>query len=224
MAAANALWRAPRIHGELEMLGIAISERTVSRILRRLRPPPNPDVADFPAQPCRPNRIDRFLYSADNHHEGAVRIHHARSDSGPSLGCRRENGVDWLTATQPIDPAYGLVGSDKIDESVYHEGVCAGRNTRGRLSSSHEIGAKPLTICDIQLIHCSVSADEIDRSLRDHRVCAGCDARRGLGSSRQIDISPLTICNIQLINRMGSAHKVDASRMVKKSLLIENLT
>jgi len=41
MAAANPLWRAPRIHGELEMLGIAISERTVSRILRRLRRSPN---------------------------------------------------------------------------------------------------------------------------------------------------------------------------------------
>jgi len=41
MAAANPLWRAPRIHGELKMLGIDISERTVSRILRRLRHPPN---------------------------------------------------------------------------------------------------------------------------------------------------------------------------------------
>ena len=30
----NALWRAPRIHGELLKLGIKISERTVSRILR----------------------------------------------------------------------------------------------------------------------------------------------------------------------------------------------
>jgi putative transposase len=35
------LWRAPRIHGELKMLDIAISERTVSRILRRLRRPPS---------------------------------------------------------------------------------------------------------------------------------------------------------------------------------------
>jgi len=34
MVAANPLWRAPRIHGELKMLGIVISERTVSRILR----------------------------------------------------------------------------------------------------------------------------------------------------------------------------------------------
>jgi hypothetical protein len=37
MIAANPLWRAPRIHGELKMLGIAISERTVSRLLRTLR-------------------------------------------------------------------------------------------------------------------------------------------------------------------------------------------
>ena len=36
MAKANPLWRAPRIHGELKMLGIQISERTVSRLLRKL--------------------------------------------------------------------------------------------------------------------------------------------------------------------------------------------
>jgi putative transposase len=41
MVAANRLWRAPRIHGELEMLGIQISERTVSRILPTLRRPPS---------------------------------------------------------------------------------------------------------------------------------------------------------------------------------------
>ena len=41
MAAANPLWRAPRIHSELKMLGIAISERTVSRLLRTLRRPPS---------------------------------------------------------------------------------------------------------------------------------------------------------------------------------------
>jgi transposase InsO family protein len=41
MAAANPLWRAPRIHGGLKMLGIGISERTVSRILRTIRRPPN---------------------------------------------------------------------------------------------------------------------------------------------------------------------------------------
>jgi len=41
MAAANPLWGAPRIHGELCKLGITVSERTVSRLLRRPRRPPS---------------------------------------------------------------------------------------------------------------------------------------------------------------------------------------
>jgi len=40
MAAANPLWGAPRIHGELLKLGIELSERTVSRLMpKRSRPP-----------------------------------------------------------------------------------------------------------------------------------------------------------------------------------------
>jgi hypothetical protein len=41
MAAANPLWGAPRIHGELLKLGIDVSERTVSRLMpkRRTRHP-----------------------------------------------------------------------------------------------------------------------------------------------------------------------------------------
>ena len=41
MAAANPWWGAPRIHGELCKLGIEVSERTVSRLLRRRRRPPS---------------------------------------------------------------------------------------------------------------------------------------------------------------------------------------
>jgi len=41
MAAANPLWGAPRIHGELRKLGITLSERTVSRLLRRPGRPPS---------------------------------------------------------------------------------------------------------------------------------------------------------------------------------------
>ena len=40
MAAENPTWGAPRIHGELRMLGIEVSERTVSRYLPRRRPAP----------------------------------------------------------------------------------------------------------------------------------------------------------------------------------------
>jgi putative transposase len=41
MATANPLCWAPRIHGELAKLGIEISERTVSRILRSVKRPPS---------------------------------------------------------------------------------------------------------------------------------------------------------------------------------------
>ena len=41
MAAANRLWGAPRIHGELLKLGIEISERTVSRLMPKSRKPPS---------------------------------------------------------------------------------------------------------------------------------------------------------------------------------------
>jgi len=41
MATANPLWRAPRIHGELKMLGIVVSERSVSRVLRTVPRPPS---------------------------------------------------------------------------------------------------------------------------------------------------------------------------------------
>jgi putative transposase len=44
MAAENPTWGAPRIHGELQMLGFDISERTVSRWVRRA--PRNPDKID----------------------------------------------------------------------------------------------------------------------------------------------------------------------------------
>src|SRR6266446_7605849 len=41
IAAANPLWGAPRIHGELGKLGLAVSERTVSRLVRPPRRPPS---------------------------------------------------------------------------------------------------------------------------------------------------------------------------------------
>jgi len=41
MAAANPLWGAPRIHGELLKLGFEISERTVSRLMPKRRKEPS---------------------------------------------------------------------------------------------------------------------------------------------------------------------------------------
>jgi putative transposase len=41
MAAANPLWGAPRIHGELLKVGINVAERTVSRLTPKQRTPPS---------------------------------------------------------------------------------------------------------------------------------------------------------------------------------------
>ena len=41
MSQANALWGAPRIHGELQKLGLEISQATVSKYMVRLRKPPS---------------------------------------------------------------------------------------------------------------------------------------------------------------------------------------
>jgi hypothetical protein len=47
MSKANALWGAPRIHGELQKLGIEISQAAVSKYLGRRRKPPSPTWRSF---------------------------------------------------------------------------------------------------------------------------------------------------------------------------------
>src|SRR5439155_609467 len=53
MAAANPLWGAPRIHGELLKLGIDLAERTVSRLLPKRRIPPSQTWRTFLANHVR---------------------------------------------------------------------------------------------------------------------------------------------------------------------------
>src|SRR3989442_3054323 len=53
MAAANPLWGAPRIHGELLKLGIDVAERTVSRLLSKRRSPPSQTWRTFLANHVR---------------------------------------------------------------------------------------------------------------------------------------------------------------------------
>src|SRR5205807_9081359 len=53
MAAANPLWGAPRIHGELLRLGFDVSERTVSRLIPKRRPRPSQTWRTFLANHVR---------------------------------------------------------------------------------------------------------------------------------------------------------------------------
>jgi len=74
MAIANPLWRAPRIHGELKMLGITISERTVSRILRTVPRPPSQTWKTFLRNHLGQIVSVDFLYGSDDPAAGAVRV------------------------------------------------------------------------------------------------------------------------------------------------------
>jgi putative transposase len=58
MVAENYTWGAPRIHGELQMLGFSISERTVSRWVQRA--------------PRNPDKVDRWKVFLKNHREAIV--------------------------------------------------------------------------------------------------------------------------------------------------------
>src|SRR2546425_7595688 len=53
IAAANPLWGAPRIHGELLKPGLDVAERTVSRLLSKRRSPPSPTWRTFLANHVR---------------------------------------------------------------------------------------------------------------------------------------------------------------------------
>jgi transposase InsO family protein len=53
MAAANPLWGAPRIHGELLKLGLDVSERTISRLIPKRRSPPSQTWRTFLANHVR---------------------------------------------------------------------------------------------------------------------------------------------------------------------------
>ncbi len=97
MAAANPLWGAPRIHGELLKLGIAVSERTVSRLMPKRSGPPSQtfsidDVRDailrasgaagpstgIIAAPCTTRYGDQFLYGMNFVCGQKLKLRHSR--------------------------------------------------------------------------------------------------------------------------------------------------
>jgi len=85
MAAANPLWGAPRIHGELLKLGIAVSERTVSRLMPKRSGPPS-----VPDQPRPGPRLDRFLRRSHRSPPRALRPRGARPPSAANSPLQRD--------------------------------------------------------------------------------------------------------------------------------------
>ena len=88
MANENRLWGAPRIHGELLKLGIAVSERTVSRYLADIRRAPSQTWRTFSRQPLRPADLHLARHVLRRARRGRRRGSLWRAAS-PRIGIRR---------------------------------------------------------------------------------------------------------------------------------------
>jgi hypothetical protein len=77
----NPLWGAPRIHGELLMLGIEVAQSTVARYMTRRQRPPSPGLEDIPAQPCCWDRVHRSVRGSYYLLQAALRPGHSSSCS-----------------------------------------------------------------------------------------------------------------------------------------------
>src|SRR5438105_5076981 len=66
MVTENPTWGAPRIHGELLMLGFDISERTISRWMKRAPRGPEPAKRWLSSKSPGSHRGDGLLYRSDH--------------------------------------------------------------------------------------------------------------------------------------------------------------
>jgi len=73
MSRANPLWGAPRIHGELRKLGLAVSQATVSKYMLRPGRPPSQAWQTFLKNHAGDLIGVGFLHGADGDVSGAIR-------------------------------------------------------------------------------------------------------------------------------------------------------
>src|SRR2546426_1919646 len=131
MAAANPLWGAPRIHGELLKLGIDVAERTVSRLLPKRRSPPSqtwrtfltnhvPDLVslDFFTGPTARLRV-LFVFVVLAHHRR--RVLNFNVTEHPSAAWTAQQ----IVAAFPDDcaPSYRLRDRDSIYGHAFRQRV-----------------------------------------------------------------------------------------------------
>src|SRR5213592_2574576 len=144
MTAANPLWGAPRIHGELLKLGIDVAERTVSRLLPKRRSPPSQTwrtfltnhvrdlvSVDFFTVPTARLRV-LFVFVVLAHHRR--RVLHFNVTEHPTAAWTAQLLVD----TFPHDsaPPYLLRDRDGIDGQAFRQRVM-GMGMREVLTAPH---------------------------------------------------------------------------------------
>ena len=131
MAEANPTWGAPRIHGELLMLGLDVSERTVGRLMPRTRKPPSQtwrtflknhvqDIAsmDFFVVPTATFRVLYVLVILRNQRRRIVHVNATEHPTAEWTGQQVVEAFPWDEAPRFLmrdrDSIYGGAFSSRV--------------------------------------------------------------------------------------------------------------
>src|SRR2546429_5485404 len=127
MVTENPSWGAPRIHGELLMLGFDVSERTISRWMKRAQRNPDPAKRWITFLRNHKEAIarDGFLYRSHGHLRPALLLlyHQARRPTHSALQRHQtsHNAVDHPTVAGGIRSEERRVGKEcRSRWSPYH--------------------------------------------------------------------------------------------------------
>ncbi len=131
MSAANPLWGAPRIHGELLKLGIKISQTTVAKYIARQRKPPSQTwrtflenhvkelvAADFLVVPTVNFRVLSVLVVLAHHRRRAIHFNVTAHPTAEWTARQIAEAFPWDTA-----PLYMLHDRDSIYGESFHQRV-----------------------------------------------------------------------------------------------------
>jgi putative transposase len=149
MAAANPLWSAPRIHGELLKLGLDVAERTVSRLIPKRRPPSQTwrtflanhvrDLVslDFFTVPTARLRV-LFVLVVPHHHRR--RVVHFNVTEHPTAASTTQQLVDAFP--EDTAPSYLLRDRDSVYGDSFRRRV-KGMRIREVLTATHSPWQNP---------------------------------------------------------------------------------
>jgi len=114
MRLANPLWDAPRIHGELLKLGIAVAQPTVARYLPHPRKPPSQTWQTFLTSHLAQIVSIDFFYRADGDLPDPVRFRRAIASATPG-GALRGDGTPHAGVDPAADAGSVSVGRGAAD-------------------------------------------------------------------------------------------------------------
>ena len=148
MAAANPLWGAPRIHGELLKLGIKISERTVSNLMHRRVPRPPSQTwrtflknhmtsmvsIDFFTVPTATFRIFFVLEILSHNRRRAVHFNVTPNPTAKWTAQQDIEAFPWDTAPKYLlrdrDGIYGTIFRQRLENMGIKEVITAPQSPR----------------------------------------------------------------------------------------------